>query len=342
MGVVPITFLAAFIEGFLTRHTDIPDPVRFVFILLSFAFILLYFFYYPRRVAKQYPEADGEIKNLLIYKNEEEFDPAEIYPTVKIITKTFHLLFKHFTYFGKLILVLSLFSALLLANNPVQLFYEDGIQQFNLTNFFDYGDFPFMGMYTTLVFLAACTGFLPFLKKKLIPAIAEKAELSLRNLLSLFFGFGIYAFIIFTKVDFSLLLAHVLFPFIIFTGCVSHYQKLPFYASMGYAASLISQSWGRFLLTALVFSILSLILYSTSVYGLRILFLQDALVWVLTNDEGSAAKIAIGFSVFLTCASFLLYLTLLVISNTVLFFSLKEAYTAEHLIAKIKSIRLTK
>ena len=49
VGTVPIFILAGFIEGFLTRHTELPDLLRLSIILLSLAFILFYYIYLPNR-----------------------------------------------------------------------------------------------------------------------------------------------------------------------------------------------------------------------------------------------------------------------------------------------------
>lgn len=47
LGVFPITVVAGFIEGFLTRYTEIPPMIRGLFILLCFSSILFYYVYYP-------------------------------------------------------------------------------------------------------------------------------------------------------------------------------------------------------------------------------------------------------------------------------------------------------
>ena len=49
VGTIPVFILAGFIEGFVTRHTDIPDFLRFGLILLSLAFIIFYYIYLPNR-----------------------------------------------------------------------------------------------------------------------------------------------------------------------------------------------------------------------------------------------------------------------------------------------------
>ena len=50
IGTVPVFILAAFIEGFLTRHTEVPDIMRLVLILASLAFVIGYYVVLPRRL----------------------------------------------------------------------------------------------------------------------------------------------------------------------------------------------------------------------------------------------------------------------------------------------------
>lgn len=47
IGLIPMFVLAAFFEGYLTRHTDTPDAVRLLFILSSAAVVLWYFVWLP-------------------------------------------------------------------------------------------------------------------------------------------------------------------------------------------------------------------------------------------------------------------------------------------------------
>ena len=49
VGTVPVFIMAGFIEGFVTRHTELPDALRFGFILLSLSFIFFYYIYLPNR-----------------------------------------------------------------------------------------------------------------------------------------------------------------------------------------------------------------------------------------------------------------------------------------------------
>lgn len=51
LGTIPLFIMAAFIEGFITRFTGLPDLVLLSTILVSIGFVLTYFVWYPRKVA---------------------------------------------------------------------------------------------------------------------------------------------------------------------------------------------------------------------------------------------------------------------------------------------------
>jgi uncharacterized membrane protein SpoIIM required for sporulation len=51
LGTIPLFIVAGFLEGYVTRQTDLPDGLRFLFILLCFGFIIWYYVVYPRVVA---------------------------------------------------------------------------------------------------------------------------------------------------------------------------------------------------------------------------------------------------------------------------------------------------
>ncbi len=55
LGIVPILIFAAIIESFLTRYTDVSDVLRLLLILVSLAFMLFYFVFYPRVIARRRP-----------------------------------------------------------------------------------------------------------------------------------------------------------------------------------------------------------------------------------------------------------------------------------------------
>ncbi len=52
MGIIPLVVVAAFIEGFFTRHTEWPDALRLAVIVLSLALVIFYVIVLPRKTAK--------------------------------------------------------------------------------------------------------------------------------------------------------------------------------------------------------------------------------------------------------------------------------------------------
>ncbi len=50
VGTVPVFILAGFIEGFITRHTDVSDVIRIISIIISLSFVIFYYIVLPRMV----------------------------------------------------------------------------------------------------------------------------------------------------------------------------------------------------------------------------------------------------------------------------------------------------
>jgi uncharacterized membrane protein SpoIIM required for sporulation len=57
LGLVPVFIVAGFLEGFVTRHTEMPVWASLSIISGSAAFILWYFILYPRQVLGRHPTA---------------------------------------------------------------------------------------------------------------------------------------------------------------------------------------------------------------------------------------------------------------------------------------------
>lgn len=59
IGLVPIFITAGFLEGFVTRHTEMPMALSLTIILGSLSFILWYFVLYPHRLYHQHQHASN-------------------------------------------------------------------------------------------------------------------------------------------------------------------------------------------------------------------------------------------------------------------------------------------
>ncbi len=52
LGIAPVIVIAGFNESYLTRHTEVPDIVRALLIILEFSFMLFYYVYYPYKKSR--------------------------------------------------------------------------------------------------------------------------------------------------------------------------------------------------------------------------------------------------------------------------------------------------
>jgi len=59
LSTVPFFIVAGFLEGFVTRHTEMPDWLAIFIILVSFASIIFYYLIYPIQLTKKIPQ-DGK------------------------------------------------------------------------------------------------------------------------------------------------------------------------------------------------------------------------------------------------------------------------------------------
>lgn len=119
-GIVPVLILAAIFEGFLTRFTETPAPIRFMFIAVSLLFIFWYFVWLPWRKGG----ADDAILS------EERELPAEfrkpinfgrIKTTGEILSDAFNIIYRQWYLMapGAFIFALVLtFLAFFLSKNP--------------------------------------------------------------------------------------------------------------------------------------------------------------------------------------------------------------------------------
>ena len=91
IGTVPVFVMAGFIEGFVTRHTELPDLLRLGFILLSLSFIIFYYIYLPNRknMESQKPKIAMYVKRPFGEKLNASFD---------FLKENWKLLLKFITY----------------------------------------------------------------------------------------------------------------------------------------------------------------------------------------------------------------------------------------------------
>ena len=88
LGVSAFLVIAAFIESFATRHTDTPDIIRLIIIILSVALVGGYFVYYPWRRHRA-GLIEGENEDELQPQRDYNIQLSEIKTSGKIFTESF-------------------------------------------------------------------------------------------------------------------------------------------------------------------------------------------------------------------------------------------------------------
>ncbi len=339
MGVAPVTLLAAFIEGFLTRHTTIPDAIRFSFILLSLSFVLLYFFWYPRKVAKKTPNLNDIIEANPVFKNHKVFNPSEILGRADLMKQTFREFLKNFKYFGGLMVILSLVVAIIVGMDSLNLFYDNVSLWFAPIDYFNYVNYPLLGVLCVICFAFVIYKQLIFLKNHFNP----NSEFKKQNLVysALIFSIVLVAFIAAVESGFQLF-AFLLFPFFSLISSIIIHQDVSLMKGINLMGSLLNRQWSTFILGIFFSFSISWILFLTIAYGTQYLFIENTLLWILTDNDITASKIKLGIAVFQTSMGFLFYMTLNSIFNSLLFYTLKEVNTAESLITRIHQIKASK
>jgi len=63
LGIVPMLLLAALLEGFVTRHTEMPKLLSISILTVSFVFVCWYFGWYPIQVEKRQGIKKEEVKS---------------------------------------------------------------------------------------------------------------------------------------------------------------------------------------------------------------------------------------------------------------------------------------
>lgn len=326
MGVIPILILAGFIEGFFTRHTDVPDILRLLVILLSLAFVLFYFAWYPRRVAAKYSNrSEEDYYDEVPLAQNNEWDHTRIKTASEIFVHTFSLFSKHFL---SLIFV-ALFSSFLTLI-PVMII---GSEEFYLEGSFNIENIIFSFITFSICFSFAFLAVLAGLKSE---KLSYKVFFNKDLLLSLIFVSLLQSVIINFSEGWGLLLSFILMPICYLILFVSHQEKLPFYSAIAQVFRYMKGSLER--LIGLWFRII--LIGSLSVMAVNFLLSEFIIGGLSSMIDFNDLDFDISFylTFFLNNVCVMYTIVLLGFSNGTLSDTLRETVTASFLKKKIKSI----
>ncbi len=122
IGTVPIFIVAGFLEGFVTRHTEMSDLAKWSIIIISFMFIIGYFVVYPFIVAKR-ENYDDKFVEKPIYQSPQVLRKYKIRDLGKVFYDSFGFFRMRFKQYGSILVKVILPINILL----IILIYKNGV-----------------------------------------------------------------------------------------------------------------------------------------------------------------------------------------------------------------------
>lgn len=332
LGVLPILLLAAVIESYVTRHTELSTWLKLGIILSSLTFILGYFVWYPRYLLRKGVDLSLEHQFL-------DTPPKELIIQGK--TKTISEIFRDSIYFFRTIFksYLLVFLGILFCNGILVyfLFGEDTLflkirdwVDDKWILWFQYRDYPELFILNSILLSISMIYILRKIELFLHPqrsfhwlkSFQVLVLILLFNMLLFVKGWGINVLLV--------LLIPLLF-FIIFT---TYFHTKNFFWGLSDSFKKMNNNylslWGLYLLN-LILGFLFFTLCNTPI----ILFYEDVIKWVLPSDTLSPKELMLLVNATIFVSVLLISSTVLLISFAFQYFSFQEINEANTLKNKI-------
>ncbi|MCI5058747.1 MAG: stage II sporulation protein M, partial [Flavobacteriales bacterium] len=253
-GVLPITIVAGFIEGFITRHTETPDIIRIIVILASLAFIIFYYIVYPYFL---YVKKGLRTKRTsLKFRDKKPFNQTKIYNSSEILGFALSILLK---YKSLLLKIIGLTTILYGAGLSLKFLYVSQDSENYFTEYF-WDDFlellgfaqnpVLLGISILLHFIVLSSTLYTLRSWIMHTAINMKGYFSFisANILTLFITVFIYQGLLFINSGFIMFLTYLSLPFLLL-GAYSAITNGNFlFKGIGNGFSILKNSTGNLIL----------------------------------------------------------------------------------------------
>ncbi len=366
IGIIPFIVLAAFIEGYATRHTVVtiqgdqvptewPPALKWTFILTCFAIVIFYFVIYPFMVARKH-NFTGNVSESPQYKKKHEVAFNRIKNVGELFSDTFSSYAKVFGLFGKLFLlslpIIGLLAWWVFDTFPYyefQLFERYGAGPFgraekiwkNVEVVFQWNNFFSWQLFLLQVFLFSLNAFNVLyafrvvIVKDIQQTVKDYFKLMLRAFIPLFIAFIVMGLIA-TQFPFGLmLLVSAISPFLIMWALPTAISSDKFGKGLKYGITKSWKSFGQGI--GLFFAIAGTLLFIFTFVGVPLDYLKDMPVqWFVLptaeNPQYILALIDAGITLILGHLMFPLF----VIAFSFLYFSIIEKEEARGMFERLK------
>lgn len=354
LGVLPLTILAGFIEGFITRLSDTPDYIRVISIAASFIYIIGYFVWYPKRVTNRTEKAP-EYGTKLPPSPKLEVDFFKLKQNGEVFTEMFLVFRTAFSKFVNPILLISFIYACLSIfvfdnyNGALNNIYGQDIfyilslvyNQINaLSIFFDYSVSIYLYPLGILLYSILCIYVLFPINQLYTSGKMDGSFLAFikKSAFKVFAIVGIAHLILFIPTGWGDFLFYLFIPIISYWLIGFASKTNTFSGSFSDAFSFFFQSFaknmGYFIMISLVVFII-LFFINTSVAW----FLIESSHQIIGLESGAYYKVIEVIAVTIKVFSFNISVALLITGFSLLYFNVREINTATGLKKQLKKIK---
>ncbi len=332
LGIMPVIILAAIIESFLTRYTDVPAFIKALLILFSLAFIIIYFVIYPYRKSrdKYLIENESGIPPL----RETPFNFMEIHSNGTIFAGMFSFYKKILSSVLKWSLALSVAASAagyFIIRNYYNYLYSGSTTM--LLKIFNYSDYPVFYVINTLLFSVIIFISMKIISEKADPVFKPGKSSFLKTI---FFSAFLNSFF-FLSGWLSVCLVIVVGPFFMQWLSVSFFERKNILDSIVRSFILLDtalgKAWGLFLVT-LVSGILYFFILDTPLFRLY----RQIIGWNFSFSENTLAVINIMLNFFIVDFLLLVILPTIIIANFLEYFTLREICESNGLKKRIRTL----
>lgn len=349
IGITPVFILAGFIEGFVTRHTELPNVFRALFILSCLAFVVGYYVIYPvYKKRKGFEEDEPTYK--LQPDNLHQFAYYKIKNSGEMFTDSFLFFARHFGKMAGLFLIFSLlyvlFNGFVMDVALKEIFVFEFIPWYKLKEipqlFYNVNEkwlYPFNVIVFTLISFVI---FFLFERRAQENTNEEVPKNNPLLLFGKFVGLLIITALTVTLLAFNnflaILLIPVLSPFLLLWGYATYKGKVNFFEAFSKAFSMYIGNFSTIFGLSFSFFLIFCFFYS---FNQLLLFwlIVDMLAWNLNLDQAALDVLVNMLLLFFAHFNVVLGYTLFAIGGAFSYYSFSEELEAVSLLDKIDDIQ---
>jgi len=334
VGIAPIFVVAGFIEGFVTRHTELPNILRAIFIISCFGFVIWYFFLYPRVKHKQGFKEDEDYHKLQA-ENLHQFSYLRVKNSGQLFNETFIYFARNIGIVSVFLIVISLLftlvNTIIMKINLVEI-YSFNFDPFNKIAeipqlFYNINEpwlFPLNVILISFISLFACFIF----EKKAIssgkvPRVAAQLNKSVLKYVGILLISALIVGLLSINNIAAILVIPFVFPFLLLWIYSTFRGEHNFFTAFGEAWKMYFSSFSKIIGLTLSLWSLGGFFYSFVQWSL-FWFLMQMVSWNLDMAQKDLNNLVYAGLLFFSYFNFLLIFVLQVFGFAFAYYALKE------------------